>query len=130
MLARIRGVVGDDLVYAFDAVNPPEGQLLGLNALSSTKKGKFARLLPTRPVDQSKVIGKKAGFDILDVFGASQVNPQVAYPFWERVPEYLTSGKIKPLEFVLKHGLTAENSNEALDAYKTGGRVVKTQIKF
>jgi NADPH2:quinone reductase len=130
VLERIRGVVGDDLVYAFDAVNPPEGQLLGLNALSSTKKGKFARLLPTAPVEQSKVIGKKAGFDILDVFGVSQLNPQVAYPFWERVPEYLTSGNIKPLEFTLKYGLTAENANEALDAYKAGGRVVKTQIKL
>jgi NADPH:quinone reductase len=130
VLESIRSVVGDDLVYAFDAVNPPDGQLLGLNALSSTKKGRFARLLPLGPVDENKVVGKKAGFEVIDVFGSSQVLPQVAYPFWERVPEYLISGKIKPLEFVVKHGLTAENVNEGLDAYKAGGRVVKTLIKF
>jgi NADPH:quinone reductase len=130
VLERIRNVVGDDLEYAFDAINPPPDQILGLNALSSTKKGKLARLLPTGPVDESKVVGKKAGFELISVFGSSQATPGLAYPFWERVPEYLTSGKIKTLNFVLKDGLTAENVNEVLDRYRDGARVVKTHIKF
>lgn len=39
VLERIRSVVGDDLIYAYDVVNLPEGQLLALNALSSHTKG-------------------------------------------------------------------------------------------
>lgn len=130
VLDSIRKVVGDDLEYAFDAINPPDGQILGVNALSNTKRGKFARLLPTGPVDESKVIGKKLGFEIIDVFGISHVNPDLAYPFWERVPEFLSSGKIKTLKFVVKDGLTVDNVNEVLDGYKNGDRVVKTHIKF
>jgi NADPH2:quinone reductase len=128
LLEKIRKVVGDDLINAFDAVNPPSGQLLALNALSSKKKGKLARLLPSGPVDESKVLGKQAGFEVVNVFGSSQAIPDLAYPFWERVPEYLTSGKIKPLKFAVKEGLTAENANAVLDAYRDGERVVKTHV--
>jgi NADPH2:quinone reductase len=130
VLERIRNVVGDDLQYAFDAVNTPTGQVLALNALSSTTKGKLARLVPRGPVDESMVVGKKAGFEVKDVLGSSQLNSQLAYPFWERVPDLLASGKIKPLKFVVKNGLTPENVNEVLDAYRDEKRVVKTHIHF
>jgi NADPH2:quinone reductase len=128
VLERIRKVVGDDLTRVFDAVNPPAGQILGLNALSSSKKGRMARLLPSGTVDETKVVGKQAGFDVVNVFGSSQIKPELAYPFWERVPDYLTSGKIKPLEFTVKEGLTAENANAVLDAYRDGAKVQKTHI--
>jgi NADPH2:quinone reductase len=128
VLERIRKVVGDDLIYAFDAVNPPAGQILGLNALSSSKKGKLARLLPTGAVDESKVAGKKAGFEVINVFGSSQVKPDLCYPFWDRVPEYLTSGKLKPLKVAVKQGLTSENANAVLDAYRDGKLAQKTHI--
>ncbi|KAL5327572.1 hypothetical protein ACEPPN_005273 [Leptodophora sp. 'Broadleaf-Isolate-01'] len=130
VLERIRNVVGDELQYAFDAVNPPTGQVLALNALSSTKKGKLARLLPMGPVDESMVVGKKAGFEVKDVMGSSQLNHQLAYPFWERLPDLLVSGKIKPSKFVVKNGLTPENANGVLDAYRDKQRVVKTHIHF
>lgn len=128
VLARIRGVVGDDLIYAYDAINPPDGQLLGLNALSSHKKGALARLIPRLPIDESKVLGKKAGFDVRDVFGVSSQHPELAGAFWSRVPGYLESGQIKPLAYVVKNGLTASNVNEVLDAYKDGKAVTKTHI--
>jgi NADPH2:quinone reductase len=127
VLERIRKVVGNDLIYVFDAVNSVAGQTLGLNALSSSKKGKFARLLPG-PIDETKVVGKQAGYEIFSVFGSSQVKLDLAYPFWERVPEYLASGKIKPLKVAVKEGLTAENANEVLDAYRDGKTVPKTNI--
>lgn len=130
VLNRIRDVVGDDLIYAFDAINPPATQILGLNALSSAKKGKMARLLPTGSVDESKVVGKKAGFELINVFGSTQMVPTLCYPFWERAPEFLTSGKMHPLDFVVKDGLTPGNVNEVLDRYRDGERVVKTHIHF
>lgn len=129
VLEKIRKFIpGDDLIYAFDAVNPPATQTLGLNALSSSKKGKLARLLPLGPVDESKVLGKKAGFEVINVYGSSQARPDVSYAFWERAAGYLESGSIKPLEFVGKNGLTAENANSVLDDYKDGKKVVKTHI--
>lgn len=130
VLKRIRDVVGDDLIYAYDAINPPATQILGLNALSSTKKGKMARLLPTGTIDEAKVVGKKAGFELINVFGSSQMVPALCYPFWERVPEYLANGKLHPLEFVVKDGLTPANVNEVLDRYRDGKKVVKTHIHF
>ncbi|KAI3391856.1 hypothetical protein diail_6686 [Diaporthe ilicicola] len=128
VLARIRDVVGDYLVYAYDSISPPEGQVLGLNALSSSKKGALARLLPLGPVDESKVVGKTAGFDVRDTFGSSQVHPELAGGFWERLPGFLETGKIKPTRYVVKQGLTAGNVNEVLDAYRDGKAVTKTHI--
>lgn len=122
VLERIRAVVGDELVYAYDAINPPETQHLGLNALSSYQRGRFARLLPSRPVDKTKVVGKKAGYEIKDVFGTSQAYPALCGEFWERVPGWLTEGKITPLGFVVVggEGLNAEGVNEVLDQYRDG----------
>lgn len=128
VLARIREVVGDDLIYAYDAVSPVEDQVLALNALSSTKKGALARLLPLGPVDESKVVGKTAGFEVRDTYGSSQVNPDLAVGFWEHLPGLLEAGKIKPTAYVVKQGLTAENVNEVLDAYRDGKLVTKTHI--
>lgn len=128
VLARIRDVVGDELVYAYDAISPLEGQVLALNALSSHKKGALARLLPLGPVDESKVLGKKAGFDVRDVFGSSQAVPQLASEFWSRVPGYLETGKIVPLGYVVKEGLDAGLVNEVLDAYRDEKPVTKTHI--
>ena len=128
LLERIRAVVGDDLVYAYDAINPPADQILALNALSSHTKGLLARLLPLGPVDESKVKGKKAGFEVRNVFGSSHAKPELAKAFWERLPEYLETGKIQPTNFVVKKGLTAENVNVVLDAYRDGKIVTKTHI--
>ncbi|KAL2830214.1 putative alcohol dehydrogenase [Aspergillus cavernicola] len=128
ILAKIRGIVGDDLVYAYDTINPPEGQLLALNALSSSKKGALARLLPLGPVDESKVLGKRAGFDVHDLFGSSHAHPELAAEFWSRAPRYLEAGQIKPLAYEVKKGLLPSNVNEVLDAYTDGKRVTKTHI--
>ncbi len=128
VLERIRAVVGDDLIYAYDAINPPEGQILALNALSSHTKGTLARLLPLGPVDESKVKGKKAGFEVRNVLGSSQAKPDLARPFWKRVPGYLETGKIKPTSFVVKQGLEASHVNAVLDDYRDRKIVTKTHI--
>ncbi|KAL5333324.1 putative alcohol dehydrogenase [Aspergillus crustosus] len=128
ILSQIRDVVGDELVYAYDAVNPPTEQLLALNALSSTKKGTLARLLPLGPVDESKVVGKKAGFEVKNVFGSSHVHPVLARALWERLPGLLEGAQIVPLEFVVREGLDADVVNGVFDAYGRGERVVRTHI--
>lgn len=129
ILARIKAVVGDDLLYALDTVNPPADQHLGVNALSDSRKGLLARLVPTGPIDAAKVTGaKKAGYEVLNVFGSSQGNPALCDPFWARLTGYLSSGDIKPLGYVTKQGLDAAAVNELLDTYRDSGRVVKTHL--
>lgn len=128
VVARIREIVGDDLLYAYDAINPPETQFIGINALSSTKKGKFTRLLPTGPVDESKIHPKKEGYELLNVFGSSHLKPEVSKPFWENLPQYLVDGKIKPTSYKAVQGWSADQVNEVLDAYRDGKKVVKTHF--
>ncbi|KAF2189255.1 GroES-like protein [Zopfia rhizophila CBS 207.26] len=129
VLERIRNVVGDDLVYAFDAVNAAEDQILGLNALSSTKKGKMARLIFSfGSLDESKIVGKQVGYELKDVFGSSHLKSEVAMPFWERVGGYLEQGKIIPLSYVVENGLDAATVNAVLDKYRDGKPVTKTHI--
>jgi NADPH:quinone reductase len=98
VLARVKECVGDELVYAFDAVNGQEGQSLALDALSPRRKGKLARLVGGE-IDVKRLEGKKAGFEVMDVFGSSHAKAELCTPFWERVPEYLEAGKIKPMAF-------------------------------
>ncbi|MCJ1448521.1 MAG: hypothetical protein MMC23_009038 [Stictis urceolatum] len=126
---RIRDVFGDELTTVFDTVNPPDRQPLGLNVMSSQKKGVMARLLPIGPVDHSKVT-KTGGYEVRDVFGSSQVKPGLAKPFWELVPGWLTDGKLKPLGFKVEEGLDADKVNAVLDAYKAGKPVTKTHFHF
>lgn len=129
-LKKIQAIVGDDLLYAYDAISPPKGQVLAVNALSSSKRGKLARLLPLGPVDDALVHPKKEGYEVLNVFGSSQAKPGLAAPFWERVPQYLKDGKIRPTKYAVLEGFSAENVNKVLDAYKNGERVTKTHFHF
>ncbi|KAF2159979.1 hypothetical protein M409DRAFT_70712 [Zasmidium cellare ATCC 36951] len=119
VLDRIRQVVGDDLIYAYDVVNMPDGQLLALNALSSHTKGFFTRLLPM-PIDESKVLGKKAGFEVKSVLGISSERPELCRKFWKRLPEYLEEGKIVliPEGYPVISGLDAAKINGVLDGFQ------------
>ncbi|KAL4875633.1 putative alcohol dehydrogenase [Aspergillus karnatakaensis] len=128
VLGRIRDIVGDELVYAYDTVNVPENQVLTVNALSGTKKGVMARLLPMGPIDESKVLGKEAGFEVSDVFGSSHIHTGLAAEFWGRLEGYLEQGSIKPLDFVVKEGLDADVVNGVLDDYRDHKKVTRTNI--
>jgi len=129
VLGRIREIVGDELVFALDAVTPPPEQTLVIDALSNTKRGGLARLLHSgAPFDASRIKGKTAGFDVHNVIGLSQLNPGLAGPFWERVLGYLETGKIKPLGYEVVEGLTPEGVNPVFDGYRDKKRVVKTHV--
>lgn len=126
---RIRDVVGDDLIYCYDTVNPLETQYVGINALSNTKKGKFARLLPLGPVDTSKVTKKDGDYEVLNVHGMPQIK-EVGKGFWRNLEAYLREGKIVPLKYEVFEGLDAEKVNETLDRYRDGKRVVQTHFRI
>ncbi|KEF60970.1 uncharacterized protein A1O9_02534 [Exophiala aquamarina CBS 119918] len=127
ILARVYDVVGDDLVYAYDAVNDPSEQHLGVNALSYTERGALARLVTSGPPDDTKIRPKPAGYDVKNVYGSSHLYREFARQFWDMLPGYLVDGKIKPLTHfeVFEEGLDADKVNEVLDGYRDGKRVVQ-----
>lgn len=128
VLQRIRNVVGDDLLYCYDAVNAPNTQHLGINALSNTKKGKFARLLSFSEPDASQIVEKRAGYEVKNVYGLPQQWPEATRPFFARVGEYLSHRKILPLKYDVVKGLNANMVNEVLDKYRDGKPVRQTHI--
>jgi len=131
ILERIRDIVGDELVYAFDAINLPEGQHLAVSALSSSKKGKVARLrYSSGSIDESKIVGeKKAGYEMRNVLGLSHAKPETAKPFWDRVEGYFADKTLIPLKYEIIDGLNAEKVNEVLDRYRDGLKVTQTHFK-
>ncbi|KAJ6119355.1 GroES-like protein [Penicillium sp. IBT 18751x] len=125
--AEVREITGDNLIYAIDTINPPESQFIGVEALSNSKTGKLARLLPTGPFDETKLSKKSAGYEVLNVFGSSNGRPDTGIPLWERVTGWIEEGKIKPLGYqAIKFDLDAVN--KTLDGYSNGSLSGQWQV--
>lgn len=122
IVANVREIVGDDLVYAYDTINSLELQAaIGVESLSNSKKGKFARLLPFGPIDETKLSSKKfAGFETLNVFGGALARPKTGIPLWQHISELLEEGKIEPLRYHVIKGLDVDAVNRTLDGYGNG----------
>jgi NADPH:quinone reductase-like Zn-dependent oxidoreductase len=129
VLARIRTIVGDELLYAYEAVQSPSQQHLDINALSNTKKGKLARIVFSGgPLDPSKILPKQAGYELKDTFGVSTLYPHLTIPFWENLGKYLTEKKIIPLSYDVVEGLDVTKVNAVLDEYRDGKRATQPHI--
>ncbi|RVX67915.1 hypothetical protein B0A52_08520 [Exophiala mesophila] len=126
--AKIRDHVGDDLVHVFDAVNPPPTQHIGINALSRSKKGKMARLLPSGPPDLSQIKLNQDEYELKDIYGVSLLKPDLAKPFWKRLPAYLVEKRIRPTAYQVVEGLDAEKLNQLLDDYRDKKKTVKANF--
>lgn len=127
VLASIRDIVADELVYAYDAYNEAPGQHLALNALSRTKRGVLARLLTTGDPDPDRIHPKAQGYEVRNVYGSSHLYRDLAGAFWARLSGYLADGRIQPLTSfeAFESGLDADKVNEVLDRYRDGKTVVK-----
>lgn len=128
---EVREITGDDLIYAYDTINPPDSQFIGVEALSNSKTGKLARLLPMAPVDETKLSSKKsAGFETRDVLGGSNFRVDTAVPLWEHVSGLVEEGKIKPLGYQVIEGLDVDAINKVLDGYEKGSSSGQFQVHF
>ncbi|KAK5054468.1 hypothetical protein LTR84_001359 [Exophiala bonariae] len=118
LLSQVRAVVQDELIYAFDAVNFPDGQILALDALSTSKKGYLARLIPM-PIDQSKVKNKNAVFELKNTLGISSEHPGLCIEFWKRLEGYLEQRIIIPVQgYRILNGLSVDTISETLDSFR------------
>lgn len=128
--SRIKSAVGDDLIYVFDAVNPGESLYVGINALSSTRKGTVARLIPSSPYESAKITKKDDEYEIKDTYGIPH-GQSVGKELWRNLGGYLKDGKILPLKYEVADGvgLDAGKVNEVLDRYRDGKPVVQTHFR-
>ncbi|KAH7120840.1 putative alcohol dehydrogenase [Dendryphion nanum] len=128
--SRIKSAVGDDLIYVFDAVNPAESLYVGINALSSSRKGTVARLIPTSPHETAKVTKKDGEYEVKDTYGIPH-GQSLGKELWENIGGYLNEEKIIPLKYEVADGvgLDAVSVNEVLDRYRDGKPVVQTHFR-
>ncbi|ERF73023.1 hypothetical protein EPUS_07117 [Endocarpon pusillum Z07020] len=114
--AQIRSLVGDELVYAFDAVNVDH--TLGVRCLSNTKRGTLACIVPGK-VDEASLAGaKKAGFDDKFIQGQSSNQPQLGRKFWDWLPVWMREGRVRSTGWTVLEGLDPVKVNAVLDAYR------------
>jgi NADPH:quinone reductase-like Zn-dependent oxidoreductase len=128
---QIRALVGDDLLYAFDAVNGAYSggvsHQLALSLLSTTKKGSLATLVRGE-ADPVIAARKTAGFKKNQILGVSDLHQELAAKFWRELPGWIEKGELKPLDFAVIDGLDAKEVNKLLDDYRDGRAVKKTHV--
>lgn len=124
VVAKVREAAENELSYALDAVNLPEGLGLAFKALSDRRPGKVARLLPVGEVEDTR------GHELLDVLGLFLYRKPVCIAMWERLTEYVAAGVISQTSFSTLEGLEAESVNAALDGYRDGTNKNKPQIRL
>lgn len=124
IIAKVQEAAGNDVSYALDAVNMPEGLSLALRALSDHRPGKVARLLPVGVVENTR------GHELLDVLGLFLYKKPTCVAMWERLTDYVAAGAISPTSFSMLEGLEAEGVNAALDGYRDGTSQSKPQIRL
>jgi NADPH:quinone reductase and related Zn-dependent oxidoreductases len=122
IIRQARGIVGDELVYALDAVNMGLEQDLGLAALSNSKRGCLITLNPVNEsIPDPTFIGEKlAGYDRRLTFGFSALYPEVSKFFWDFISTWIKAGYIHPLKYHVLEGLDVARINHVLDQYREG----------
>ena len=71
---------------------------------------------------------KKACYQKSFRAGMTHLNPDLMLPFWERLPQWLEKGLIKPSEFEVVEGLDAEKVDAFLNGYRDGKAVAKASV--
>jgi NADPH2:quinone reductase len=127
--AQVKSVVGDDLVYVYDAVNPGQAAEIGASFLSTSKPGKLV-VITGGEFDASKVEGKKAGFERKMIFATPWIDSALGKSYWENLGKLIADGDLKPTAYEEIVGLDAGKVNEALKSYIEGKAVVKPQLRL
>ncbi|KAJ9628392.1 hypothetical protein H2204_009229 [Knufia peltigerae] len=116
--SQVRAAVGDDLVHVLDTVNTTD-RGLAMSLLSNTKPGLLITLTPGRSSEDLHA-KKKVGVEERQILGFSHANPEFGRLFWKTLPQWLGSGKIKPINYNVIEGLDEDLVNAALDQYTNG----------
>ncbi|KAK1241209.1 hypothetical protein MKX08_001183 [Trichoderma sp. CBMAI-0020] len=106
---EVRNIVGDDLLH---------DQTLGARLLSNTKKGTLVTVTKGT-VDESKLGGKKAGYEVRGFLCRPHAEDkrELATLFWKSFPDLIEEGILRPTPYEVVKGLDENKINEILDAY-------------
>lgn len=107
VLARVRDIVGDELVYALDAFHFGPRQELGVAVLSDSRRGTLVTLAPAvGEVDRARIGEKRVGYERRFIRGSCATHPDDSTElFWERIPGWLKDGVIRPSRFRVIEGM-------------------------
>jgi NADPH:quinone reductase len=130
--AEAREIVGDDLIYVFDAVNFGQAASVGASFLSTTKPGKLV-VIAGGDFDASLVPGKKAGFErrmVSIAYSGSGEDLELAKRYWMNLGGLIEKGVLRPTVYEEILGLDVGKVNEAIKGYNEGKHVVKPQLRL
>ena len=125
MEAQIRAIVGDELLYAFDAIN--NDFTLAVSVLSNSRRGILASMVPGKVEHPDRIREKREGYEATWIKGQSHNQPELGRKFWKWLPVWMEEGRTKATGWEVIRGLDAERVNGVLDVYRDGG-VPKRQV--
>ncbi|QYT02078.1 Alcohol dehydrogenase,zinc-containing [Trichoderma simmonsii] len=125
--AKVRSIVGDDLLHVCTAVKAPD-LTLGANLLSNTKKGILVPLTAGE-VDDSR-LNKQAGYDLRRFLCRPHEDDrrELSTIFWKSFPDLVEKGVFKPTPFQIVKGLDADKINGIIDEYGAGKNPTRPNV--
>jgi NADPH2:quinone reductase len=120
LATRIRQIVGDELIYAYDPVSdvikdPESGHRVAQMSLSESREGgKLVTL--TRPGAEETYVKKKVKYSTGLILGVSEMNMDIAGVLWDNLKPWLEEGKVVPARWEDVGGL--EKVDTTLDRIK------------
>jgi NADPH2:quinone reductase len=123
---QVRDIVGDDLVYTFDAVNAGQQQAIGARLLSNTKPSTLVTICGG---DLDKSLLPKKPFEKKPIIAMPFSEPELAKSYWDTLPNLIVKGIHKPTPHQVIQGLDVEKVNQVLDEYSQGRAIIKPQIQ-
>jgi NADPH2:quinone reductase len=118
--AQVRGIVGDELLFVYDAFNRGTDHSLGVSLLSNSAKGTFVHVL-SGTINEEVLERKEMGYENKpNLNGSSAAWPEFARHYWKEFPRWLADRRVKGLRHKVVWGLDAERINEVLDGYRGG----------
>jgi NADPH:quinone reductase len=123
---QVRAIVGDDLIYVYDAVNEGPALKLGARFLSRTKPG---ILVSAAGGDFDPALASGKEFVRKQIYTvAVGAQPEYAKNYWNNVGKMIVDGVLKPTPYSVIQGLDAEKVNDVLRDYRDGKAVVKPHL--
>ncbi|KAL7267195.1 hypothetical protein RUND412_010227 [Rhizina undulata] len=124
--SKIKGIFGEDLRYAFDAISSEDTQRIAMEAMADNHKVHLTTV--NQPVKDRSTFPRKSVEPAWDVvYGYTHIQKEYSVPFFSNVDSWLASGQLIPAPKEVVGGL--EKINEALERLEAGVSALKLIIK-
>jgi NADPH:quinone reductase len=118
-IKQIRGIVGNNLKYAFNTVS--DDKTIAVGSLSDKLETHLNNVLFADVKDKA-LAGEKQYRDTLSL-GQSMINPEAAHLFWDILPTWMKNGVLTVPIWTIIDGLDAVKAQKVMDKYSAGTAV-------